>query len=95
MHEDFLQAVLAHPDEEAPRLIYADWLEEQGEADRAEFIRLQCELPRIPYDEARRVQVVRRLIELKRQHYDTWLHRLIPGPVPLGTEIGFVGGFVE
>ena len=40
-----LQAVLANPDDDATRLVYADWLEEhgQGEADRArsDFIRLQ------------------------------------------------------
>jgi uncharacterized protein (TIGR02996 family) len=35
------QAVLAEPFDDAPRLIYADWLEEQGEAERARFIRDQ------------------------------------------------------
>jgi len=40
--EAFLQAILEHPDENAPRLVYADWLEECGDVDRAEFIRLQC-----------------------------------------------------
>jgi uncharacterized protein (TIGR02996 family) len=36
-----LQNVIAHPDEDAPRLVFADWLDEHGEADRAAFIRLQ------------------------------------------------------
>jgi uncharacterized protein (TIGR02996 family) len=40
----FLRAVLEHPDDDGPRLVYADWLDEQGQADRAEFIRVQCEL---------------------------------------------------
>jgi uncharacterized protein (TIGR02996 family) len=40
-HEQFLQAIIACPDEDTPRLIYADWLEEQGDSLRAEFIRLQ------------------------------------------------------
>lgn len=43
----FLQEILAHPDDDAPRLIFADWLEEQGDADsvaRAELIRVQCAL---------------------------------------------------
>jgi uncharacterized protein (TIGR02996 family) len=40
----FLQAILADPEDDAPRLIYADWLEENGEPDRAEFIRVQCAL---------------------------------------------------
>jgi uncharacterized protein (TIGR02996 family) len=30
--------------EDLPRLVYADWLEEQGRFDRAEFIRVQIEL---------------------------------------------------
>ncbi len=38
----FLQTILAHPDDDGPRLVYADWLEERGECDRAELIRLQC-----------------------------------------------------
>jgi uncharacterized protein (TIGR02996 family) len=38
----FLDAIRATPDDDAPRLIYADWLEETGDEDRAEFIRLQC-----------------------------------------------------
>jgi uncharacterized protein (TIGR02996 family) len=37
-------AILASPDDEALRLIHADWFEEHGDADRAEFVRLQCAL---------------------------------------------------
>ena len=36
--------ILAHPDEDAPRLVYADYIEEHGDRARAEFIRLQCRL---------------------------------------------------
>src|SRR5262245_41658733 len=39
-----LAAIRAAPDDDAPRLIFADWLEEHGDADRAEFIRVQVEL---------------------------------------------------
>lgn len=41
---DLLAAVLAHPDEDTPRLACADWLDEHGDSarrDRAAFIRLQ------------------------------------------------------
>jgi len=41
-----LAAILAHPDEDTPRLMYADWLQENGQPERAEFIRLQIELTR-------------------------------------------------
>jgi uncharacterized protein (TIGR02996 family) len=40
----FLKAILAEPDDDAPRLLFADWLEEYGDANRAEFIRIQIAL---------------------------------------------------
>jgi len=52
--EAFLQRIRAHPDDDAPRLIYADWLEEQGMVgnpewgpERARFIRVQIALARL------------------------------------------------
>lgn len=49
MTEDvFVRAVLADPEDDGPRLIFADWLDEQGEGERAEFIRVQCRLEREP-----------------------------------------------
>jgi uncharacterized protein (TIGR02996 family) len=43
-----LNTVLAAPADDAPRLVYADWLDENGEPELAEFIRVQCELARLP-----------------------------------------------
>jgi uncharacterized protein (TIGR02996 family) len=42
MHDEAarLAAVRGHPEDDATRLVYADWLEEHGQADRANFIRL-------------------------------------------------------
>lgn len=37
-----LRAVIAEPHSHLPRLVFADWLEEHGDAVRAEFIRTQC-----------------------------------------------------
>src|SRR5439155_17436977 len=45
----FLEDIRQHPDDEAPRLILADWLDDYGdETDRgrAELIRVQCALAR-------------------------------------------------
>ncbi len=39
-----LRAILSNPDEDTPRLMYADWLDEHDDPARAEFIRLQCRL---------------------------------------------------
>jgi uncharacterized protein (TIGR02996 family) len=49
-HEDaFLQDILEHPADDAPRLIFADWLEENGNSERAEFIRVQCAIAVDPF----------------------------------------------
>ena len=45
MEAALLAAVLASPDDDAPRLVYADALQQRGDA-RGEFIALQCELAR-------------------------------------------------
>lgn len=46
----FLAAILADPEDDLPRLVYADWIEERGRAAdvaRAEFIRAGCELAKL------------------------------------------------
>ncbi len=40
----FLAAILTQPEIDAPRLAFADWIEENGDRERAEWIRVQCEL---------------------------------------------------
>lgn len=42
-----LAAVIADPADDAPRLVYADWLDDHGEEARAEFIRTQIALARL------------------------------------------------
>lgn len=45
MEEDaLLQAIATAPDDDTYRLIYTDWLEENGRSEEAEFIRLGCAL---------------------------------------------------
>lgn len=43
-YQAMLAGIRAVPDDDLPRLVLADWLEEHGEAERAEFVRVQCEL---------------------------------------------------
>src|SRR3954471_9486928 len=42
LQDGFLADIIEHPDDDAPRLIYADWLEENGDQARAQFIRAPC-----------------------------------------------------
>lgn len=39
-------AICENPDDDTPRLVYADWVQEHGQPERGEFIRLQCEYAR-------------------------------------------------
>ncbi|MBN9120375.1 MAG: TIGR02996 domain-containing protein [Planctomycetes bacterium] len=45
-YEPFLHAICADPEDDTPRLVYADWLDENGAPERAEFIRLQIAFDR-------------------------------------------------
>ena len=44
------KGILWAPEDDSPRLIYSDWLDEHGEALRAYFIRIQCALARLKED---------------------------------------------
>jgi uncharacterized protein (TIGR02996 family) len=100
--EPFLQEIVAAPDDDAPRLVYADWLEEQGDP-RGEFIRLQCELAKEPVQLSRLDPLEKDLVhdgpaelrireaELLREHERQWL-----GPVSdRCSKWMFHRGFVE
>ena len=70
-HAAFLQAILDVPDDDAPRLIYADWLDDHGQSDRAEFIRIQCALA-VPADRARQREYEMRELELLARCQEEW-----------------------
>src|SRR4051794_30932426 len=54
-HEDaFLRSISDEADDDAPRLIFADWLDENGDPQRARFIRVQCRLATLGEDDPER-----------------------------------------
>jgi uncharacterized protein (TIGR02996 family) len=72
----FEQDILANPDDDAPRLVYADWLEEHGDparAARAEFIRVQYALQGLAPGDARRPQLEERERDLRAAHEAAWV----------------------
>jgi uncharacterized protein (TIGR02996 family) len=106
--EALLRAIIAEPDDDAPRLVYANWLEEHGDRDRAAFIRVQCELARLPEPhmswlskptaeqqqvERRRAQLERRTRGLLRRHLKEW-RQDIPDILYVSPSM-FRRGFVE
>jgi uncharacterized protein (TIGR02996 family) len=72
LEEAFLREVIEHPDDDGPRLVYADWLEENGDPARAEFIRVQCQLARLPEDDPRRPALQKRERALLARHRKEW-----------------------
>jgi uncharacterized protein (TIGR02996 family) len=68
----FLDAIAANPADDAPRLIYADWLDEQGQTHRAEFIRLQVRLARLDEHDPDRLAPEQRADDLLLDHGDEW-----------------------
>jgi uncharacterized protein (TIGR02996 family) len=74
-HHELHQAVLADLGGDRPRLACADWVESQGEAAMAEFVRLEIERSRLPYipvtDHARDLE--RRAARLFRENRARWL----------------------
>lgn len=80
-HDELLQAVLANPDDDSPRLLYADWQDEFGDAARAEFIRVQIERyrrygDRQPLDDREFVGLIAREKALFGKHFRSWLKPL-------------------
>jgi uncharacterized protein (TIGR02996 family) len=70
-----LQDVIENHDDDTPRLVYADWLEDHGNprsVARAEFIRLQCRLARLPQDDSDRPLLRTREQELLARHGREW-----------------------
>lgn len=88
--QDFLHAILADPEADTPRLIYADWLEEQGDP-RGEFIRVQLRLVDPDLEEDEHFDLHDRETELLREHEATWVEPL----QPLVEGWKFHRGFVE
>lgn len=70
----FIQAIVEKPDDDALRMAYADWLVDQGQTERAEFLRAQCMLAHIP--EADRKALYDREQFLLDRHWREWLQPL-------------------
>lgn len=83
-----LAGIVADPADDLPRLVFADYLDDHGDADRAEFIRVQCEMAAGPAADRRGLLTARER-ELRDRHRKLWR---VPG---LAGSQRFVRGFVE
>ena len=79
--EDFIQEILADPENDEIRLVCADWYEEHGQAERAEFIRAQVELARPDTEDDRRRRLQQRARDLLAAHAEEWARPLLEAAV--------------
>jgi uncharacterized protein (TIGR02996 family) len=69
----FIESIREAPDDDTHRLVFADWLTDHGESARAELIRVQCELARLPTVDPRYPELHLRQLELIAEHETEWL----------------------
>jgi uncharacterized protein (TIGR02996 family) len=75
MHDDqhgLLDAIAANPDDDHDRRVYADWLEDHGDGPRAEFVRIQLALARLPEGHPQRTALLTRERGLLLDHEQDW-----------------------
>jgi uncharacterized protein (TIGR02996 family) len=77
--EQILAAVIASPDDDGPRLAYADWLDAHGQPDQARFIRLACELARAGDARPDVPELTREADALHAAHREAWSSAIMPG----------------
>jgi uncharacterized protein (TIGR02996 family) len=96
--ECLLAAVLDRPEDDAPRLAYADWLDEHGEPERGEFIRVQVELhpmlkdPRVAHVPGVSEMCGCRYCRLRNREHDLWNLRAGDRFVVAGDAGAILGG---
>lgn len=72
----FLNAIFQTPGDSATHLIYADWLDERGDNDRAQYLRLAIELSQLAKS-AQKHRGVKKQIRTVCERIDaTWLKRV-------------------
>jgi uncharacterized protein (TIGR02996 family) len=72
----FLREIKEHPEDDTPRLILADWLQDRGEA-RGEFVHLQVVRARLDRGDPQALALERREKALLGRHLFAWLDCLV------------------
>jgi uncharacterized protein (TIGR02996 family) len=67
-----LAAIHDLPDDDLPRLAYADWMEENGQPERGEFIRVHLAMERVPRGTPKYRRLWEREVELIATFKDEW-----------------------
>jgi uncharacterized protein (TIGR02996 family) len=94
--EPFLRAIAEEPDDDMHRLIFADWLDEHGHSERAEFIRLQVVVARSPATTYQKEEAAKKLLLEHEKAWTAGLHHLLDtSPWRSKPGLGFSRGMLE
>lgn len=72
----FLRMIAASPEDNVPRLVFADWLQEHGDDDRAEFIREQIRLHHLSQDDPEHPSLRAKVRAMLDEHRREWVEDL-------------------
>jgi uncharacterized protein (TIGR02996 family) len=70
--QPFLDAIFARYHADEPRFIYADFLDDAGDPDRAELVRVQVALARMTDDDPNHAEIKNKEVELLEAHRPRW-----------------------
>src|SRR5262245_34261965 len=94
--QTLIGALHEHPDDDAARLVYADWLEEHGETVRAQLLRVQLERKKVSAADPRARALDQREKALLVQCEVGWaLSGALREKVRLHWHLGLVAAFLE
>lgn len=88
-----LKAVIENPDDDAPRLAYADWCDQRGDP-RGRFIRVQLELAKVRFnlESPKRRPLLDESMDLLEKHGREWMPIQNPHIIDCEMNRGFVAG---
>ena len=95
--EALIQSIRENPDDDTPRLIFADWLESTGEwidAMRATYIRAQCQAAQVGWDHPDKARSQKVFDEIQEQCVLRWFAALDEIGYPLDA-LEFHRGFIS
>jgi uncharacterized protein (TIGR02996 family) len=76
IHQALLRAIVEQPGDDIARMAYADWLDENGDAEQAAFIRASLELHAMRPDDPRRADLAPELRQIGEARGKDWLAAL-------------------
>ena len=78
----FLSAIVAEPDDDRLRLVYAEWLEEHGHCDRSVFLRLQVQAAAAPTAYKVPLAMLEEAVRLRDAGPAAWEAAVVPRLAP-------------